>query len=145
MMTKLFCERCHKDTDCRVITVCMNSSSNGIYFSYQKQVAFCPKCSSFVNSPILTGKNIQSFEHAYKDAYRLANGIIPLEDIKAAVENIHINVYTLSKALGFSHCDLFNYYNDIKIPTKEHSDILEKLKDDTDFITTLKIKMKLSV
>jgi hypothetical protein len=75
------------------------------------------------------------------DAYRQKNGIISLEKIREIPEKYNIGKRPLSLLLGWGEVT-FSRYDEGYVPTKQYSDILQKIYDDPAYYKELLEKNK---
>jgi len=127
-----FCEECRKDVVYIEKEVMMKSNLKGESYEYPGERAFCAECGSEVYSPEIEDSNLKSLYAAY----RSSNTIISLEKILEIPEKYRIGKRPLSLLLGWGEIT-FSRYCDGDIPTKQYSDILQKIYDEPAYYRTL--------
>ena len=131
-MEKIFCENCRNDVEYNVIEEQMIGTIKGETYTYTGKVAKCKECKSdiFVNS--ISDYNLK----ALYDVYREKNGIISLEKILEICEKYNISKRPLSLLLGWGEQTYSRYCNG-DIPSKQYSDILNKIYENPVFYSEL--------
>ena len=131
-MEKIFCENCRKDVDYNIIEEQMIGTIKGETYTYTGKVAKCKECNSdiFVNS--INDYNLK----ALYDVYREENGIISLEKVLGICEKYNISKRPLSLLLGWGEQTYSRYCNG-DIPSKQYSDILNKIYESPVFYSEL--------
>ena len=129
---KVFCENCRKDVDYNIIEEQMIGTIKGETYTYTGKVAKCKECNSdiFVNS--INDYNLK----ALYDVYREENGIISLEKVLGICEKYNISKRPLSLLLGWGEQTYSRYCNG-DIPSKQYSDILNKIYESPVFYSEL--------
>ena len=129
---KVFCEECRNDVDYNVTTVPMTGIIRDKEYSYTGKEARCTDCGSPIFVPELSDSNLR----ALYDVYRQENGIISLSRIREIPEKYGIGKRPLSLLLGWGE-QTFSRYYDGDIPTKQYSDILERIYNEPLFYSEL--------
>ena len=131
-MEKVFCENCRNNVEYSVIEEQMIGAIKGETYTYIDKVAKCKECKSdiFVNS--ISDYNLK----ALYDVYREKNGIISLEKILEICEKYNISKRPLSLLLGWGEQTYSRYCNG-DIPSKQYSDILNKIYENPVFYSEL--------
>ena len=131
-MEKVFCENCRNNVEYSVIEEQMIGAIKGETYTYIDKVAKCKECKSdiFVNS--ISDYNLK----ALYDVYREKNGIISLEKILEICEKYNISKRPLSLLLGWGEQTYSRYCNG-DIPSKQYSDILNKIYESPVFYSEL--------
>ena len=131
-MEKVFCENCRNYAEYNVIKEQMIGTIKGETYTYTGKVAKCKECNSdiFVNS--INDYNLK----ALYDVYREKNGIISLEKILEICEKYNISKRPLSLLLGWGEQTYSRYCNG-DIPSKQYSDILNKIYESPVFYSEL--------
>lgn len=119
---KVFCEECRNDVYFCINDVQMEGTIKGEKFAYLGKEAHCVDCNSEVYVAEINDDNLK----ALYDAYREKNGIVPLEVILAIPEKYSIGKRPLSLLLGWGE-QTFSRYCDGDMPTKQYSEILQKI------------------
>ena len=129
---KVFCENCRNDVEYNVIEEQMIGTIKGETYTYTGKVAKCKECKSdiFVNS--INDYNLK----ALYDVYREKNGIISLEKVLGICEKYNISKRPLSLLLGWGEQTYSRYFNG-DIPSKQYSDILNKIYESPVFYSEL--------
>ena len=129
---KVFCENCRNDVEYNVIEEQMIGTIKGEIYTYTGKVAKCKECNSdiFVNS--INDYNLK----ALYDVYREENGIISLEKVLGICEKYNISKRPLSLLLGWGEQTYSRYCNG-DIPSKQYSDILNKIYESPVFYSEL--------
>lgn len=132
-----FCEECRKDVAYYVESVYINSTLKGEEYNYTGKKAVCTECGAEVYVAEIEDNNLKSLY----DAYRQKNGIISLEKILEIPQKYNIGKRPLSLLLGWGEMT-FTRYCDGDMPTKQYSDILQRIYDDPEFYLSLLEKNK---
>jgi len=134
---KTFCEECRKDVEYIVETTVIMSNLKGEVYEYKGKKAVCTECGNEVYVAEIEDENLK----ALYDAYRQKNGIISLEKIQEIPQKYNIGKRPLSLLLGWGEMT-FSRYCEGDIPSKQYSDILQKVYDDPAFYMELLEKNK---
>lgn len=131
-MEKVFCENCRNDVEYNVIEEQMIGTIKGETYTYTGKVAKCKECKSdiFVNS--ISDYNLKALYNVYREK----NGIISLEKILEICEKYNISKRPLSLLLGWGEQTYSRYCNG-DIPSKQYSDILNKIYENPVFYSEL--------
>lgn len=132
-----FCEECRKDVAYYVESVYINSTLKGEEYGYTGKKAVCAECGAEVYVAQIEDDNLKSLY----DAYRQKNGIISLEKILEIPQKYSIGKRPLSLLLGWGEMT-FTRYCDGDMPTKQYSDVLQRIYDDPEFYLSLLEKNK---
>ncbi len=127
-----FCEECRKDVVYIETAVMMQSELKGEIYEHKGKKAICNECGSEAYVAEIEDYNLK----ALYDAYRKKNSIISLENILEIPAKYGIGKRPLSLLLGWGEMT-FSRYCDGDMPSKQYSDILERIYDDPDFYCTL--------
>ncbi len=122
---KVFCEECRNDIAFSTEEVNMKSIIKGKAYSYLGKKAYCIDCGAEVYVAEVNDYNLK----ALYDEYRKEKGIISLEAILAIPQKYAIGKRPLSLLLGWGE-QTFSRYYDGDLPTKQYSEILQKIYDD---------------
>ena len=120
-----FCENCRDDVSCVISDVELAGTLKGVKYSYMGKEARCANCGQLVYVPEIMDSNLE----ALQTVYRRENDIISLELIRAIPEKYAIGKRPLSLLLGWGE-QTFSRYYDGDIPTKQYSEILQKIWSD---------------
>lgn len=127
-----FCEECRTDVAYYFESVSLKDSLKGEEYSYTGNKAVCAECGAEVYAAGIEDGNLK----ALYDAYRQKNGIIALEKILEIPQKYNIGKRPLSLLLGWGEMT-FTRYCDGDMPTKQYSDILQKIYDEPSFYLSL--------
>ncbi len=122
---KIFCDECRNDVTFVVTNKQMDGTIKGEKYSYLGKAANCVDCDSEIYVEEINDYNLK----ALYDRYRGKNGIISLDKILKISEKYAIGKRPLSLLLGWGE-QTFSRYCDGDVPTKQYSDILQKIYDD---------------
>lgn len=114
---KVFCEECRNDVEFTVTNMLMK-----VTITYLGKIAHCIDCGTEVYVEELNDYNLK----ALYDKYREKNGIISLDTILKNPDKYTIGKRSLSLLLGWGE-QTFPRYCDGDVPTKQYSDILQKI------------------
>jgi putative zinc finger/helix-turn-helix YgiT family protein len=134
---KTFCEECRRDVEYIVETASIKGKLKGKEYAYTGKKAVCTKCGSEVYVADIEDENLK----ALYDIYRQNNGIISLEKISEIPQKYNIGKRPLSSLLGWGEMT-FSRYCEGDMPTKQYSDILQKIYDDPAYYKELLEKNK---
>ena len=134
---KTFCEECRNDVEYSTKSVPMTASIKGKQYSYTGTEAHCKECGSAVYVPEIIDANLR----ALYDEYRKENNIIPLDKINEIPAKYSIGKRPLSLLLGWGE-QTFSRFADGDIPSKQYSDILLRIYNDTEYYLQLLISNK---
>ncbi|NLV16141.1 MAG: DUF4065 domain-containing protein [Syntrophomonadaceae bacterium] len=123
-----FCEECRTDVAYYCERVPLKGSLKGEEYSYTGNKAVCTECGTEVYAAEIEDGNLK----ALYDAYRQKNGIISLEKILEIPRKYNIGKRPLSLLLGWGEMT-FTRYCDGDMPTKQYSDMLQKIYGDPAF------------
>ncbi len=122
---RVFCEECRNDVKFSVTDIKMEGTIKKEVYTYFGKVAHCVDCNSEVYVAEINDFNLK----ALYDKYREAHGIISLDTILKIPNKYAIGKRPLSLLLGWGE-QTFSRYCDGDVPTKQYSDILQKVYDD---------------
>ena len=134
---KTFCEECRNDVEYSTKSVPMTASIKGKQYSYTGTEAHCKECGSAVYVSEIIDANLR----ALYDEYRKENNIIPLDEIKKIPAKYSIGKRPLSLLLGWGE-QTFSRFADGDIPSKQYSDILQRIYNDPEYYLQLLISNK---
>ena len=127
-----FCEECRRDVEYEVSTKQMSGTIKGAEYDYVGKEAKCPECGAAVYVADIVESNLK----ALYDAYREANGLVSLEIVRAIPEKYEIGRRPLSLLLGWGE-QTFTRYFDGDVPSRQYSDMLQRIYDDPKFYSEL--------
>lgn len=122
---KVFCEECRNDVNFTVTNKQMEGTIKGETYTYLGEVAHCIDCGSEIYVDEINDYNLK----ALYDKYREKHGIVSLDTILKIPEKYAIGKRPLSLLLGWGE-QTFSRYCDGDVPTKQYSDILQKIYDE---------------
>lgn len=127
-----FCEECRKDVTYSAVIVPMKGTLKGEEYSYSGKKATCVQCGTEVYVAEIEDKNLKMLY----DTYRQTNGVVSLERILEIPQNYNIGKRPLSLLLGWGEMT-FTRYCEGDMPTKQYSDILQKIYEEPAFYLML--------
>ncbi len=110
----------------------MKGTLKGEEYEFVGNKVTCDECSNEVYVAEIEDENLK----ALYDAYRQKNGIISLEKILEIPQKYNIGKRPLSLLLGWGEMT-FTRYCDGDMPTKQYSDVLQRIYDKPDFYLSL--------
>ncbi|MDD4796060.1 MAG: DUF4065 domain-containing protein [Bacilli bacterium] len=122
---KLFCDECRTNVVFTINQKKKEGSIKGEKYSYIGKEAHCVNCDSEIYVAEVNDFNLK----ALYDEYRKKNNIVSLEVILAIPKKYAIGKRPLSLLLGWGE-QTFSRYCDGDMPTKQYSEILQKIYDD---------------
>ncbi|NLL01328.1 MAG: DUF4065 domain-containing protein [Clostridiales bacterium] len=125
---KVFCEGCRNDVNFCIDEVRMEGTIKGEKYSYLGKKAHCVDCGEEIYIAEVNDNNLK----ALYDSYRKKNGIVSLEKILDIPEKYAIGKRPLSLLLGWGE-QTFSRYCEGDLPTKQYSDILNKIYDNPQY------------
>lgn len=131
-MEKVFCENCRNDVEYSVIEEQMIGTIKGEAYTYTGKVTKCKECKSDISVNSINDNNLK----ALYDVYGEKNDIISLEKILEICEKYNISKRPLSLLLGWGEQTYSRYCNG-DIPSKQYSDILNKIYESPVFYSEL--------
>lgn len=132
MTEKTFCEECRNDVEYTTASVPMTSTIKGKEYRYTGTEARCADCGSLVFVPEISDDNLRSLYNVFREE----NGIVSLDVISAIPEKYDIGKRPLSLLLGWGELT-FSRYCDGDIPTRQYSDILQRIYNEPQFYSEL--------
>lgn len=127
-----FCEECRKDVSYIETEEIIQNELKGETFEYKGKKATCNECGSEVYVAEIEDYNLK----ALYDAYRTKNSRISLENILKIPEKYGIGKRPLSLLLGWGEMT-FSRYCDGDMPSKQYSDILQRIYNDPAFYDSI--------
>lgn len=125
MKNLVFCENCRNDVSYSITSLPMIGSLAGERYPYIGKEARCCDCGSLVYAPEINDFNLK----ALCDEFRTENDIISLEHILEIPGKYAIEKQSLSLLLGWEETT-FPRYCEGDMPTKQYSEILDKIYND---------------
>ena len=132
MTEKTFCEECRNDVKFTTASVPMTGTIKGKEYHYTGTEARCADCGSLVFVPEISDDNLRSLYNVFREE----NGIVSLDVICAIPEKYDIGKRPLSLLLGWGELT-FSRYCDGDIPTRQYSDILQRIYNEPQFYSEL--------
>ncbi|NMC57263.1 MAG: DUF4065 domain-containing protein [Eubacteriaceae bacterium] len=123
-----FCEKCRKIVGYKEEDKILKSELKGKSYQYQGKIALCEECGAEVYVAEIEDKNLKLLY----DTYRKENYIIFLEKILEIPVKYAIGKRPLSNLLGWGEMT-FSRYCEGDMPSKQYSDILQKIYDEPSF------------
>ncbi|MDD4592647.1 MAG: DUF4065 domain-containing protein [Parabacteroides sp.] len=127
-----FCEACRKDVAYSVEGVSMKGILKGEEYNYTGKKVICAGCGAEAYVAEIEDENLK----ALYDVYRQSNGIISLEKTLEIPQKYNIGKRPLSLLLGWGEMT-FSRYCDGDMPTKQYSDVLQRICDEPAFYLSL--------
>lgn len=115
-----FCIECRKETEYLLQKKDIVKNVRGKEYTFAITVAVCTGCQGELSIPGLIDKNVQEID----EQYRVAEGIVSIDDIERLMKIYKIGKAPLSLALGFGEITILRYLEG-QIPSKEYSDIIK--------------------
>ncbi len=134
---KVFCEECRNDVTYTINEKRMEGTIKGEKYSYTGKEAFCVDCGTEIYVAEVNDFNLK----ALYDVYRERNDVVSLELILAIPEKYAIGKRPLSLLLGWGE-QTFSRYCDGDMPTKQYSEILQRIYDDPSYYAEILEKNK---
>ena len=132
MTEKTFCEECRNDVEYTTASVPMTGTIKGKAYHYTGTEARCADCGNLVFVPEISDDNLRSLYNVFREE----NGIVSLDVICAIPEKYDIGKRPLSLLLGWGELT-FSRYCDGDIPTRQYSDILQRIYNEPQFYSEL--------
>ena len=132
MTEKTFCEECRNDVEYTTASVPMTGTIKGKEYHYTGTEARCSDCGNLVFVPEISDDNLRSLYNVFREE----NGIVSLDVICAIPEKYDIGKRPLSLLLGWGELT-FSRYCDGDIPTRQYSDILQRIYNEPQFYSEL--------
>ena len=132
MKEKTFCEECRNDVEYTTASVPMTGTIKGKEYHYTGTEARCADCGNLVFVPEISDDNLRSLYNVFREE----NGIVSLDVICAIPEKYDIGKRPLSLLLGWGELT-FSRYCDGDIPTRQYSDILQRIYNEPQFYSDL--------
>lgn len=114
-----FCIECRKETEylLQKKDIVKNIRDKGYTFGIT--VAVCSVCGEEMSIPGLIDKNVREID----EQYRVAEGLVSIDDIEKIMKIYKIGKAPLSLALGFGEVTIPRYLEG-QVPSKEYSDVV---------------------
>ncbi len=122
---RVFCDECRNDVTFIVKNEQMEGTIKGEKYTYLGKTAHCIDCNSEIYVEEINDYNLK----ALYDKYREKQGIVSLDTVLKISEKYAIGKRPLSLLLGWGE-QTFSRYCDGDVPTKQYSEILQKIYDE---------------
>lgn len=119
---KVFCEDCRNDVDFIVTDKSMDGMIKGETYNYLGKIAYCSDCGTEIYVNEINDYNLKMLY----DTYREKLGIVSLDTILKISDKYAIGKRPISLLLGWGE-QTFTRYCDGDVPSKQYSDILQKI------------------
>lgn len=114
-----FCIECRKETEYLLRKKDIVKTIRDKEYTFGITVAICLECGEEMSLPGLIDKNIREID----EQYRIAEGLVSIEDIERLMKIYKIGKAPLSLALGFGEVTVPRYLEG-QVPSKEYSDVM---------------------
>ncbi len=115
---KDFCIECRKETTYLLQKRDIIKIIRDKEYTFGITVAVCSECGEEMSIPGLMDKNVQEID----EQYRMAEGLVTVDDIEKLMKIYKIGKAPLSIALGFGEVTIPRYLEG-QVPSKEYSDV----------------------
>ena len=134
---KAFCEECRDYVTYHVETIDRTKQIKGRSVNFSEQVAYCNTCKSELFVSQLRDQNLSALDAAY----RTAEDLITVDEIKGILEKYDIGKRPLSLILGWGETTLTRFVSG-DLPSKTYSDQLRRINRSPDDYLELLITNK---
>lgn len=118
-----FCTTCGCKVPFSVSSSRETITVRGLAFSYVELHAHCNQCGKLLYVPEINDENVESREEGYRKAAKL----ITVAEVNELLAKYNIGAGPLARLLGFGEVTISRYVAG-QLPSRDHSDILLKLK-----------------
>ncbi|OFI05058.1 hypothetical protein CLOACE_19320 [Clostridium acetireducens DSM 10703] len=132
-----FCEKCHDSVKYSVREKKMTKNIRGKKIDYIGKIALCTECESEIFIDYIRDYNLKMLDKAFREK----EGIISISEMEIILEKYDIGKRPLSLLLGWGEGTLTRYL-DGDIPTKQYSNILKKILNDSNYMKEILEKNK---
>ena len=115
-----FCIECRKETEYLLQKKDIVKNIREKDYAFGITVAVCAECGEEISIPGLIDKNIGEID----EQYRVAEGLVSIDDIEKLMKIYKIGKAPLSLALGFGEVTVPRYLEG-QVPSKEYSDVIK--------------------
>lgn len=129
---KVVCEECRDYVPYTATWTHMTATLRGKKYEYMGREAHCSVCGAFVYVPEIEDDNLE----ALYTIYRAENNIIPLRQVREIPDKYAIGKRPLSLLLGWGELT-YSRYMDGDVPSRQYSDMLQRIYDDPAFYAEL--------
>ncbi len=134
---KVFCEECRNDVTFIAENKQLQGTIKGEVYTYNGKVSYCNVCHSEVYVAEINDYNLTKLY----DEYRKKKNIVSLDIVLNLPKKYNIGKRPLSLLLGWGEQTFTRYY-DGDIPTKQYSDILQKIYNEPNYYKKILEKNK---
>lgn len=125
----IYCEKCKKVLDrYNIVERKMERTLKGVPYSFIGKEAICPDC----GTEVMTSETSEFNNKKLYDEYRKEHDLISLEEILSIPNKYHVSKRNISKYLGWGEITFTRYCLGY-MPTKQNSDILRKVSNDSEY------------
>lgn len=128
----VFCEECREEVDYYTKKIKNYQIIKDKKYEYGANISYCKNCDSNVYVPHLEDENLKNLY----DDFREKNNIISLEKVRDIPKKYNIGKLPLATLLGWG-LQTFKRYYDGDVPSKQYSEILEKIYNDPSYFLSL--------
>lgn len=129
---RTFCEACRKDVAYSTEGISMKGVLKGEQYSYPGRKVVCAECGAEVYVAANEDDNLKELYNVYRQSH----GIISLENILEIPQKYNIGKRPLSLLLGWGEMTVTRYC-DGDMPTKQYSDVLQKIYEEPGYYLSL--------
>lgn len=126
---KGFCEKCHDIVEYSIREVKKQKEIKGRSIEYTAKEAYCNECGNEIFVSDIRDHNLAALDEAYREK----EGLISVPEIQLILDRYNIGKRPLSLLLGWGEGTLTRYL-DGDIPTRQYSDTLKRLLDDSEYM-----------
>lgn len=134
---KVFCTECRDDVTFVIKNKQMDGIIKGETYIYLGKVSYCSDCGSEVYVEEINDYNLKALYNKYREK----NGIVSLDTVLKIPKKYAIGKRPLSLLLGWGE-QTFTRYCDGDVPTKQYSDILQKIYNNPKYYNQILEKNK---
>ncbi len=132
-----FCVECRDMVEYYIEEEVMTKNIKGKEIKYVGKIAFCSECKNEIFVAEIRDYNLMKLD----EAFRKEEGLITVSEMEFILEKYNIGKRPLSLLLGWGELTLTRYL-DGDIPTKQYSETLRKILNETDYMKELLEKNK---
>ena len=126
---KDFCLNCRKETEYVLQKKEIEKTIKDKDYTFDITVAVCSECGREMSVPGLIDQNVQEVDAQY----RMAEGLVSINDIEKLSQIYDIKKAPLSLALGFGEVTIPRYMEG-QVPSKEYSDVMKAALTSPEFM-----------
>jgi len=124
-----FCEKCHDMVEYFIRDEKKQKNIKGKNVEYMGKEAYCNVCGSQIFVADIRDHNLAVLDKAYREE----KGLITIPEIELILEKYDVGKRPLSLLLGWGEGTLTRYL-DGDIPTKQYSDMLKRILNDSNYM-----------